>query len=75
VQYVQILTKLKGQASVARDRETIDSELRLLAAVRCSIREHGGEPSSRQVDELLDEHRELRGSFDRASQHPDPLRD
>jgi hypothetical protein len=38
-----------------RDRETIDSELRLLAAVRWSIREHGGEPSSRHVDELLDE--------------------
>ena len=38
-----------------RDRETIDSELRLLAAVRRSIREYGGEPSSRQVDELLDE--------------------
>jgi hypothetical protein len=31
------------------------AELRLLAAVRRSIREHGGEPSSRQVDELLDE--------------------
>jgi hypothetical protein len=38
-----------------RGREAIDSELRLLAAVRRSIREHGGEPSSRQVDELLDE--------------------
>jgi hypothetical protein len=38
-----------------RDLETIDSELRLLAAVRWSIRAHGGEPSSRQVDELLDE--------------------
>jgi hypothetical protein len=38
-----------------RDRETIDSELRLLAAVRRSIRERGGEPSNRQVDELLDE--------------------
>jgi hypothetical protein len=38
-----------------RDIETIDSELRLIAAVRRSIREHGGEPSSRQVDELLDE--------------------
>jgi hypothetical protein len=37
----------------------IDSELRLLAAVRRSIREHGGEPSSRQVDELLDERSEL----------------
>jgi hypothetical protein len=47
------LTKLKDHASVARDRETIDSELRLLAAVRRVCREHGGEPSSRQVDELL----------------------
>ena len=37
------------------DLDTIDSELRLLAAVRWSIREHGGEPSSRHVDELLDE--------------------
>jgi hypothetical protein len=42
-----------------RDLDTIDSELRLLAAVRRSIREHGGEPSSRQVDELLDEPNEL----------------
>jgi hypothetical protein len=32
-----------------RDLDTIDSELRLPAAVRWSIREHGGEPSSRQV--------------------------
>jgi hypothetical protein len=32
----------------------------LQAAVRRSIREHGGEPSSRQVDELLDERYELR---------------
>jgi hypothetical protein len=45
-----------------RDLDTIDSELRLLAAVRWSIREHGGEPSSRQVDELLDERAELTGS-------------
>jgi len=37
-----------------RDLETIDFELRLLAAVRWSIREHGGQPSSRHVDELLD---------------------
>jgi hypothetical protein len=30
---------------------------------RCAapIREHGGEPSNRQVDELLDEHNELAG--------------
>jgi hypothetical protein len=32
-----------------RDLETIDSELRLLAAVRRSIRKHGGEPSSRHA--------------------------
>ncbi len=38
-----------------RDRETIDSELRLIALRRQSIREQGGELSCRQVDELLDE--------------------
>jgi hypothetical protein len=38
-----------------RDRDTIDSELRRLAAVRRSTREHGGELSSRQIDDLLDE--------------------
>ena len=38
-----------------RDRETIDSELRRLAAMRRAIREQGGQPSSRQADELLDE--------------------
>jgi hypothetical protein len=37
-----------------RDPDIIDSKLRLIAAVHRSIREHGGEPSSRQVDELLD---------------------
>ena len=41
-----------------RDPDTIDAELRLLAVVRRSIRENGGEPSSRQVDELLDERTE-----------------
>jgi hypothetical protein len=35
------------QAATTRERW-------LLAAVRWSIREHGGEPSSRVVDELLD---------------------
>ena len=40
---------------VMRDLDAIDSGLRLLAAVRWSIREHGGEPSSRQVDGLPDE--------------------
>jgi hypothetical protein len=38
-----------------RDIKIIYSEMQLLAAVRRSIREHGIEPSSRQVDELLDE--------------------
>jgi len=46
-----------------RDRETIDSELRLLAAVRRVCREGDGVlPSIGQVDELLDEHNELNGS-------------
>lgn len=38
-----------------RDRETIDSELRRLAASRRSTGESGGEVSSRRIDELLDE--------------------
>jgi len=38
-----------------RDRETIDSELRRLAAARRSMHEPGGELSSRRIDELLDE--------------------
>lgn len=38
-----------------RDRETIDSELRLIALRRQAIREQGGQPSSQQVDALLDE--------------------
>jgi hypothetical protein len=38
-----------------RDVETIDAELRLHTAIRRSIREHGGQPGSRQIDELLDE--------------------
>jgi hypothetical protein len=43
-----------------RDRETIDSELRLLAAVRRMCREQDGVlPSIGPVDELLDERREL----------------
>jgi hypothetical protein len=45
-----------------RDLDTVDFELRLLAAVRRSIREHGGQPSSRHVDELLDERNELTGT-------------
>jgi hypothetical protein len=38
-----------------RDREMIDSELRRIALSRQSIREQGGQPSCRQIDELLDE--------------------
>lgn len=38
-----------------RDHETIDAELRLIALRRRSTREQGGQLSSRQVDELLDE--------------------
>ena len=38
-----------------RDRETIDSELRRIALGRRSVGEHGGQPSSREIDELLDE--------------------
>jgi Protein of unknown function (DUF732) len=38
-----------------RDRETIDSELRRLAAERRLLGEHGGELSSRELDRLLDE--------------------
>jgi hypothetical protein len=38
-----------------RDRDTIDSALRRLAAMRRSIPAHGGEPLNRLLDELLDE--------------------
>jgi hypothetical protein len=38
-----------------RDRDTIDGDMRLLAVVKAAIRDEGGEASSRQVDELLDE--------------------
>jgi hypothetical protein len=55
-----------------RDLETIDSELRLLAAVRWSIREHGGEPSSRQVDKLLDERLAPCSPIDYCDDNPDP---
>ncbi|MEE6175204.1 DUF732 domain-containing protein [Mycobacterium sp. 050134] len=38
-----------------RDRETIDAELRRIARGRQSIRAQGGQPSSTEVDRLLDE--------------------
>jgi hypothetical protein len=43
-----------------RDIETIDSELRLVAALRCAARERGGPlPSIDVADALLDERRQL----------------
>jgi hypothetical protein len=36
-----------------RSRDNIDAELRLLVAVRQSIREQSGAPSSCQINELL----------------------
>jgi hypothetical protein len=38
-----------------RTREDIHAELRMLVAVCESIGKQGGDPPSRQVDELLDE--------------------
>ena len=43
-----------------RDIETIDSELRLVAALRCAARERGGPlPSIDVTDALLDERHEM----------------
>jgi hypothetical protein len=42
---------------VVRDRETIDSELRWLAAVRRVCRKHGGTTSIGPGEELLDTYR------------------
>jgi hypothetical protein len=47
------MKQLAAVRRTVRDIETIDAELRLRAAVRRSIREHGGEPLSRHIDELL----------------------
>ena len=44
-----------------RDLEIIDCELRLLAALRRTVRRIRCEPSTRQVDELLDERLSHRG--------------
>jgi hypothetical protein len=38
------------RVSDIRDRDTIDAELRLLTAVRRSIREHGGDHPSKPSD-------------------------
>jgi hypothetical protein len=48
-----------------RDIETIDSELRLMAALRRAARERSGPlPSIDVADALLDERRELTGDVD-----------
>ena len=57
--------QLPTYAPPMRDIETIDCDLRLIAAVHRSIREHGGKPSSRQFDELLDERLAHRGGEER----------
>jgi hypothetical protein len=45
-----------------RDLDIIDSELRLVADLRCAARERGGPlPSIDVADALLDERRELTG--------------
>jgi hypothetical protein len=41
-----------------RTRDEVDNKLRLLTAVRRSIRIQGGEPLGKQIDELLDERTE-----------------
>jgi hypothetical protein len=47
-------------SGIVRDREIIDSELRLVALLRHPARERGGPlPSIAVVDALLDERREL----------------
>jgi hypothetical protein len=47
-----------------RELDTIEAELRLIAAVRWSIRENGGEASTRHADELLDERAEAIDGID-----------
>jgi hypothetical protein len=51
----------RSEGPSVRDLETIDAELRLQAAVLRSMRARGDEPSSRHVDELLDERLAHRG--------------
>ncbi len=51
-----------------RDRDAIDSELRLLAAVRRVAAEHGAVPSIEAVDKLLDEP-QLQGNAAQFDEH------
>lgn len=53
-----------------RDVEVIDSELRLLAVIRQVCREESGRaPSTRLIDALLDERRELAFEGDGLRRH------
>lgn len=49
------LNHWRPRRTIMRDTDVIDAELHLLAVVRQSIREQGGEPGTRVVDRLLDE--------------------
>jgi len=42
-----------------RDVDIVDAELRLISAVRWSIRQQGGRVSSAVIDRLLDERNQL----------------
>jgi hypothetical protein len=59
--------ELRGVISIVRNIDIIDQELRLPAAVRSSIRKRGGQPSSSQIDSLLDARLATSGS--RAANH------
>jgi hypothetical protein len=67
------LSELRCDASprklpAVRDLDTIDSELRLVAAVRGAVRAEGGPlPSAAPMDELLDERLAHRGRGRRVS--------
>jgi len=52
--YVSYLSVRARSLNCVRTRDDIDAELRLLIAVRQSIRDQG-DSSGRQIDELLDE--------------------
>jgi hypothetical protein len=55
-----------------RDIEIIDSELRLLVAIRRTIWEaEGRAPSTARIDELLDERSEMTGSCRLAARQGD----
>lgn len=60
---IHVLREVAGDyAGAMRDPDVIDSELRLLVAVRNAAREAGGPPPSiGPVDELLDERAQAQG--------------